>query len=43
MLGASGVKVEMGEGVSVEYDSLRGINYKLTERAVVSYHTLPGT
>ena len=41
VLGASGSESrELGEGVSVEYDSLRGINYKLTERAVVSYHTL---
>ncbi|WP_320913806.1 FecR family protein [Butyricimonas paravirosa] len=41
VLNASGRESrELGEGVSVEYDSLRGINYKLTERAVVSYHTL---
>lgn len=41
VLSASGIESwALGEGVSVEYDSLRGINYKLTERAVVSYHTL---
>lgn len=41
VLGASGSESrELGEGVSVEYDSLRGINYNLAKGAVVSYHTL---
>ena len=41
VLSASGCESrELGEGVSVEYDSLRGINYNLAKGAVVSYHTL---
>ena len=41
VLSASGCESrELGEGVSVEYDSLRGINYNLAEGGVVRYHTL---
>ena len=41
VLSASGSESrELGEGIRVEYDSLRGINYNLAKGAVVSYHTL---
>ena len=39
-LEGAGMSKELGKGINVKYDSLRGVNYNLSKDAPVTYHTL---